>query len=68
MDGRLWHTSGANITADQDRALLFAFYGQPFVRPQWNHSVGLSPERQASLDETLRYRLGLEVWQNVGNS
>lgn len=65
MDGRVWHTSGANTTADEDRALAFAFYCAPYVRPQWNHSVGLSAETQAACSPTLRYRLGLDVWQNV---
>ena len=64
MDGRMWHTSGANITESEDRALLFGFYSQPFVRPQWNHSVGLSPETQATFPENMRYRLGLNTWQN----
>jgi len=65
MDGRVWHTSGNNTTADEDRALAFAFYCAPHVRPQWNHSVGLSPATQAACSPTLRYRLGLDVWQNV---
>lgn len=65
MDGRVWHTSGRNITAADDRALAFAFYSRPFVRPQFNHSVALSPESQASCSPTLRYRLGLDLWQNV---
>jgi ectoine hydroxylase-related dioxygenase (phytanoyl-CoA dioxygenase family) len=30
MDGRVWHTSGANITKDQDRALLFVCSSLPF--------------------------------------
>ena len=50
---------------DQDRALAFAFYCRPFVRPQWNHSVGLSAATQAACSPILRYRLGLDVWQNV---
>jgi hypothetical protein len=65
MDGRVWHTSGANVTTDEDRPLLFGYYTRPFVRPQWNHSVGLSAETQAACSPTLRYRLGLDVWQNV---
>lgn len=66
MDGRVWHTSGANVTADEDRALLFGFYCRPFVRPQWNHPVGLSAATQAGLGERLRYRLGLDPWLNAG--
>ena len=65
MEGRVWHTSGANVTEAEDRALLFGFYSQPFVRPQWNHSVGLSPETQGTFSEAMRYRLGLDAWQNV---
>lgn len=65
IDGRVWHTSGRNTTLDEDRALAFAFYSRPYVRPQWNHSVGLSAETQASCSPTLRYRLGLDTWQNV---
>jgi ectoine hydroxylase-related dioxygenase (phytanoyl-CoA dioxygenase family) len=66
MEGRVWHTSGRNVTEAEDRAMLFGFYSQPFVRPQWNHSVGLSAETQAACSETMRYRLGLDQWQNVG--
>jgi ectoine hydroxylase-related dioxygenase (phytanoyl-CoA dioxygenase family) len=65
MEGRVWHTSGCNVTAAEDRALLFGFYTQPFVRPQWNHSVGLSAEVQAGMSPTMRTRLGLDAWQNV---
>ncbi len=65
MDGRVWHTSGRNVTADEDRALAFAFYCRPFVRPQFNHSVALSAAVQERCSPTLRYRLGLDAWQNV---
>jgi hypothetical protein len=66
MEGRVWHTSGANVTTAEDRALLFGFYCQPFLRPQWNHPVGLSPATQARFDPTMRVRLGLDPWLNVG--
>ncbi len=65
MEGRVWHTSGRNVTADEQRGLLFGFYCQPFVRPQWNHSVGLSPAVQATMSPEMRTRLGLDAWQNV---
>ena len=45
--------------------MLFGFYSQPFVRPQWNHSVALLAETQTGCSETMRYRLGPDVWQNV---
>jgi ectoine hydroxylase-related dioxygenase (phytanoyl-CoA dioxygenase family) len=66
MEGRVWHTSGANVTADEDRPLLFAYYTKPFLRPQWNFTAALRPEVQASLSPTMRYRLGLDVAANLG--
>jgi hypothetical protein len=65
MEGRMWHTSGSNVTADEDRALLFAYYTKPFLRPQWNFSASLRPERQAAMSPVMRYRLGLDVTLNM---
>ena len=65
MDGRLWHTSGANITANQDRALLFGYYSAAFLRPQVNWNATLSPEVQAGLDPEMRRWLGLDAAANV---
>jgi ectoine hydroxylase-related dioxygenase (phytanoyl-CoA dioxygenase family) len=66
MDGRMWHTSGANITADQDRALLFGYYTRPFLRPQVNWNACLSATTQAGLDQRMRGWLGLDVTANTG--
>ena len=66
MDGRMWHTSGANITADQDRALLFAYYTRPFLRQQVNWNAALSPATQAELSPRMRRWLGLEADANTG--
>src|SRR4051794_35860451 len=66
MDGRVWHTSGANVTEDEDRPLLFAYYTKPFLRPQWNFTAALRPEVQASMSPTMRYRLGLDIAANLG--
>lgn len=44
MEGRVWHTSGRNVTKDEDRALLFGYYSKPYIRPQWNFSVALGAE------------------------
>lgn len=68
MDGRMWHTSGANRTADEDRPLLFAYYTRPFLRPQWNFSAALRPEVQATFSPTMRMRLGLDVAANLGTA
>jgi ectoine hydroxylase-related dioxygenase (phytanoyl-CoA dioxygenase family) len=68
MDGRIWHTSGANITQDQDRALLFGYYTKPFLRPQVNWNVCLSPQNQASMNPQMRQWLGLDVTANIGRA
>ncbi len=64
MEGRIWHTSGANVTADEDRALLFGYYTKPFIRPQWNFTAALAPDVQAAMSPLMRYRLGLELFLN----
>lgn len=68
MDGRVWHTSGANVTADQDRAMMFGYYTKPFLRPQVNWNAGLSPETQGSLSPQMRDWLGLGVDANTGEA
>lgn len=65
MDGRIWHTSGANVTVDEDRALLFGYYSRAFLRPQVNWNALLSPAVQSELDAEFRYRLGLDAPANV---
>lgn len=65
MDGRLWHTSGANITADQDRALLFGYYSAYFLRPMINWTAVIPADVQATLNPQLRALLGLDVFANT---
>ncbi|SMR44961.1 unnamed protein product [Zymoseptoria tritici ST99CH_1A5] len=66
MDGRVWHTSGSNVTRDQDRALLFGYYTASFLRQQVNWTAKLSQDIQDSLSEEMKARLGLSVDANVG--
>lgn len=65
MDGRLWHTSGQNITKDQDRALLFGYYTASFLRQQVNWSEQLSPDFKTSLSPEMRSMLGLQAKANT---
>ena len=65
MDGRVWHTSGANVSSDRERALLFGYYSRSFVRQQQNWNASLSPETLEALSPQLRARLGLEPRANV---
>ena len=66
MEGRVWHTSGANTTRDEDRALLFGYYSADFLRPQVNWNAALSSAVQESLDVDMRRWLGLNAEANVG--
>lgn len=65
MDGRLWHTSGKNITEDKERAMMFGYYTRSFIRPQWNFNVALSEETKASLRPELTEMLGLGITANT---
>jgi ectoine hydroxylase-related dioxygenase (phytanoyl-CoA dioxygenase family) len=68
MDGRVWHTSGRNVTRDAERALLFGYYSVDFLRPQVNHNVTLSPATQARLSPELfaRLKLGPDSNSRIG--
>ncbi len=59
MDGRVWHTSGANVTEDAQRALLFGYYCVDFLRPQVNWNATLSSATQAQVSTELAELLGL---------
>ncbi|WP_033292193.1 phytanoyl-CoA dioxygenase family protein [Amycolatopsis jejuensis] len=65
MEGRVWHTSGANVTKDEDRPLLFGYYTSPFLRSQWNFSAALRPGVQERFSPVMRHRLGLDSWLNL---
>lgn len=68
MDGRLWHTSGANTTVDRERALLFGYYSASFLRPQVNWNAALSASTQTSVNADLRRWLGLDAAANVAHA
>jgi fumagillin biosynthesis dioxygenase len=68
MDGRVWHTSGSNVTADQDRALLFGYYSSGHLRQQVNWTAKMSEELKSTLSEDMKRWLGLGVAGNIGMS
>jgi fumagillin biosynthesis dioxygenase len=59
MEGRLWHTSGANVTRDEQRRMMFAYYGMDFIRPQVNWEAVLPQRVKDGLDDDARRLLGL---------
>ena len=60
MDGRLWHTSGANRSADRPRRILIAFYVASFIRTQYNWAALLGDPVKRALTPSLRQLLGLD--------
>lgn len=65
MEGRVWHTSGCNMTNDEERAMLFGYYTMDFIRQQVNWEVTLSASTKASLSDEARQRLGLGPLANA---
>ncbi|KAI4195119.1 MAG: hypothetical protein LQ350_007397 [Teloschistes chrysophthalmus] len=59
LDGRLWHTSGSNITKDEDRAILFAYYSAPYMRQLINWTAKLPKDLQETLSPELKELFGL---------
>ena len=68
MDARVWHTSGANVTQDVDRPLLFGYYTKPFLRQQVNWTAKLSQEIKDELSDEMFEWLGLGPAANVGRT
>lgn len=68
MDGRVWHTSGANVTKDQDRALLFGYYSAGHLRQQVNWTAKMSEELKAALSVDMKRWLGLGPVGNIGRT
>lgn len=65
MEGRLWHTSGANVTPDERRTMLFAYYAKDFVRQQVNWEAALSAATKTSFDAQTRQLFGLGAAANI---
>jgi ectoine hydroxylase-related dioxygenase (phytanoyl-CoA dioxygenase family) len=59
MDGRVWHQTGANTTADVTRTGLFAYYVRPFIVTQRPWPELIPAERREELTPTLAALLGL---------
>ncbi len=64
----MWHTSGANTTQRDERALLFGYYSADFIRPQVNWNVVLSQATQASLSPQMVDWLGLGPAANTSRA
>jgi len=68
MDARVWHTSGANVTKNVDRPLLFGYYTKPFLRQQVNWTAKLPQEIKDELSDDMFKWLGLGPTANTGRT
>lgn len=60
LDGRVWHKTGANTTADQRRAGVFGVYTLPIYLPQENWWLSLDPAVRQFGSDTLLQLLGFK--------
>ena len=65
MEGRLWHTSGRNVTSDERRRMMFAYYSTDFIRQQANWAFQLPAAVMEAMDAPTRKLFGLEAMGNV---
>jgi ectoine hydroxylase-related dioxygenase (phytanoyl-CoA dioxygenase family) len=66
FDGRIWHGTGANRTADQYRYGVLTYFCRPWLRPQENYTLSTHPDALAELDDELKMLLGFRVWRSLG--
>jgi ectoine hydroxylase-related dioxygenase (phytanoyl-CoA dioxygenase family) len=66
FDGRIWHGTGANTTADQYRYGVLTYFVRPFIRQQENYIISTDPDVIAGADDELAEVLGLRTWRTLG--
>lgn len=66
FDGRIWHGTGANTTADGHRYGILTYFCRPWIRPQENYTLSTHPDVLATADDELLALLGMKVWRTLG--
>jgi ectoine hydroxylase-related dioxygenase (phytanoyl-CoA dioxygenase family) len=66
FDGRLWHQTGANITAGERRYGILAYYCRPFMRQQENWFCSIDPAVLERGGQPLRHLLGYDLYLSLG--
>ena len=61
MDGRTWHQTGDNITENESRTGLFAYYVRPFLVLQRPWYRFVTQEREAEFSPSLWKMMGMDV-------
>jgi ectoine hydroxylase-related dioxygenase (phytanoyl-CoA dioxygenase family) len=65
FEGRLWHQTGANVTADERRFGILAYYCRPYLRTQESWFLSIDPAVLAAHPE-LRPLLGYDNYLSLG--
>ena len=65
IDGRIWHSTGRNVSGD-DRIAALTYFSAPQFRTQENIAVGVAQEVLDEADDDLRALLGFKVWNGYG--
>lgn len=63
VDGRTWHGTGRNATADGERIGVLAYYCRPYIRQQENMTLSLSPGIRDALSAERRKLYGLDFYE-----
>lgn len=63
VDGRTWHGTGRNATADGERIGILAYYCRPYIRQQENMALSLSPAVREAMDADRRKLFGLDFYE-----
>ncbi len=66
FDGRIWHGTGANTTANKYRWGVLTYFCRPWVRPQENYAVSTHPDALAEMSPEVKAMLGFKVWHTLG--
>lgn len=66
FDGRIWHGTGANTTADTRRWGVLTYFCRPWLRPQENYTLSTHPDVVAGAPTELLGLLGFRVWRTLG--
>ena len=67
FDGRTWHGTGRNLTAEPRIAALLAFCGPQF-RSQENYFLGLDPRVYETSSDKFKELLGFKTWNGYGRT
>jgi ectoine hydroxylase-related dioxygenase (phytanoyl-CoA dioxygenase family) len=63
IDGRTWHGTGSNTTADRERIGILAYYCRPYIRQQENMALSLSNTVRDAMNANRRKLYGLDFYE-----